>query len=127
VIEQGIHSILAENSALAALIGTRIYPGVLPPNPTLPCLSYTVISAPPSTALDGSSGFSTRVQFDCWAARYGDVKAVQQALHDVFDAYAGTLPDGTNVQGAFRAIEMDAFLDVARTYRAMTEYRFIYS
>ena len=81
MIEQGIVALLKATPAIAALIGTRVYPVMVPPDATYPCLSYTTMSKPPDVNMDRSANETKRFQFDCWSSSYGSVKALQSALH----------------------------------------------
>lgn len=66
-VETDFYSAVTGDATLAALVGTRVYPAILPDNATLPAMVYSVISQVPI----GSGGCeSTRVQVDCYAAKY---------------------------------------------------------
>lgn len=77
-VETDFYSAVTGDATLAALVGTRVYPAILPDNATLPALVYSVISQVPI----GSGGCeSTRVQVDCYAATYlTGVKALRDGL-----------------------------------------------
>lgn len=77
-VETDFYSAVTGDATLTALLGTRVYPAILPDNATLPALVYSVISQVPI----GSGGCeSTRVQVDCYAATYlTGVKAVRDGL-----------------------------------------------
>ena len=55
-IEEGIYYKLANTAAVSAIVGTRIYPLTLPQTPTLPALTYQLITPMSIIAHDGKSG-----------------------------------------------------------------------
>lgn len=77
-VETDFYSAVTGDATMTALVGTRVYPAILPDNATLPALVYSVISQAPI----GSGGCeSTRVQVDCYAATYlTGVKALRDGL-----------------------------------------------
>lgn len=91
-IEAAVYSILTADSTLSALVGTRIYPNVVPQDVTLPAVAYQRIST--SRVYSHSPGVSQlarpRFQFTSVARSYSDVKAVANALRGALDAYGGT-------------------------------------
>ena len=75
LIEERLRDHLAADSGLSGTIGTRIFPLLMPQEPTLPALVYTRISGPRDNTHDGPSGLvSTRIQISCWATSYKTAK-----------------------------------------------------
>src|SRR5487761_2364819 len=109
MIEAGIESLLLTAPEITSIIGTALYAVLVPPDATYPCLSYSTITRPPQVNLDKSALESKRVQIDCWAKSYPEVKVLQVTLHAALDGYQGTLPDGTIVNTCDRDIEADYF------------------
>ena len=127
MIEQGLTTLLSNNPQLQTLIGTCLYPVLVPEQTTYPCLSYQAVSASSDYALEGSSERWKRLQFDAWGQAYADCKNVMAALDAALDGLTGALPDGTVVLGAFRGgVELDLSEPYSRTFRTMVEYTFHY-
>lgn len=126
MIEAGLTALLSENAPLQALIGSCLYPVMLPENTAYPCVSYQGVSASSEYSLSGTSERWKRLQFDVWGQTYSSVKAVVSALDDVLDGFSGPLSDGTVIVGAFRGVELDLSEPYSRTYRTMVEYTFHY-
>lgn len=124
MIEIGVVSLLEANSALTALIGTRLYPVLLPEVATYPCVTYNVVSSTNDYTFETKEISRKRIDFNCFGETYIDCKAVKQALRNVVDGYVGTLTDGTRVLGTFSGTELDFFEDHARVYRVLAEYIF---
>lgn len=71
-------------------VATRLYPNILPQNPTLPAIVYQRIATTRVNSLSGPSGLATpRFQFTCWATTYGGAKVVAEALRAALDGYTG--------------------------------------
>jgi len=76
-IESRIRQRLADYPALNALIGTRIYPQVLPVGTEVPAVAYEMTSGGPVNAGSGPTGTTHReFQLTICGARYEDVKSV---------------------------------------------------
>lgn len=66
---------------VAGLVGARITPGRRDQGGALPAVVLHRISGLPDYHLTAASGLeASRVQLDCWAATYGEAKAVAQAI-----------------------------------------------
>lgn len=126
MIEQGLYNLLAGNTGLTALVGTRIYPVVVPEPTVYPCLSYQVVTASSSYTFDRKSHDAKRIQFDAWATSYSDCKTILHALKLALDTYSGTLSDGTRVLAAFSLQEIDQFESDGRIFRSLAEYTLEY-
>ncbi len=130
MIEAGIVALLAADSGIAALVGTRIYPVLVPETTAYPCLSYQVVSSVQQYTVDRRELGQKRIQFDCWANTYADAENLKQALRNALDVYSGTLTDGTRVLGTFREVEIDFFEANSGVsgnpgvYRRLCEYSF---
>lgn len=128
MIESGLVSLLRVTPAITALIGTDhskdVYAVLVPPTATYPCLSYHSTSKPPEVSLDNSGQESTRIQIDCWAKSYAEVKALQVALHALLDGFKGRLPDGTLVDLSTRDVEGDYYESDNEIFRCLSEYIF---
>jgi hypothetical protein len=127
MVEEGITSLLLADATLSGLIGTRIYPVLVPSDPVYPLLTYQVVTSKREYTLSNAVTKQKCIQFDCWGSTYSDSKQVQQALENVLSGYNGTLSDGTKVLGTFLDAEHDDFQSDARDYRAISEYVIKYS
>lgn len=89
-MEADLHSYLLANSGVASEIGTRLYPEILPQNPTLPAIVYTSISEQEEELMDATSaGFMGRlVQFTAWARTAIDAEQAIQSIKDALRTLA---------------------------------------
>ena len=68
-VETELRGALTGNGAVAALVGTRVYPVVLPQNPTLPAIVYQELRTGTVVASDGDTGLREgRWQLSLWGA-----------------------------------------------------------
>jgi len=80
-IETDIINRLSTFPGLIALLGTRVYPLILPQTPTLPAITYQKISGVREQAHSGDSSLQhPRYQFSCWALTYGAAWAVAEQV-----------------------------------------------
>ena len=87
-IETAIVYILGEDVGVSAIVGTKIYPMVVPQNAVMPAITYQKISGQWQIQMDGPHNMSEeRFQINCWASTYGGAKALCEAVRDVLNGY----------------------------------------
>lgn len=89
--EEGLFDYLSNHAGLSALVGSRIYPSVLPQDPTLPAVTYFRVSTPRERAFKRSLLPQGMFQLDCWATTYPDAKDVAEQVRLALDMYRGTM------------------------------------
>jgi hypothetical protein len=73
--------------AVAAIVGTRIYPDHLPQKATLPAAVYHVVSGSDEVDLAGMSGVAhSRIQIDSYAATRTAANALSTTIRDAMAA-----------------------------------------
>lgn len=89
-----LRTYLVGYTALAALIGGRVYPLRLPQGPTLPALRYQIVSRRPLHIKTGVNLplVAVRLQFDVVAATYASADRVATVLKTALYAYTNTGP-----------------------------------
>jgi len=108
-IEEAVYARTVGDAGVAALIGTRCYPLVVPQDATMPAIMYQRISGSPERSHSGFSGLSeTRFQFTCEADTYASAKAVAQALRRCWESFAGAV-GSIAIGGAFVENETDGY------------------
>lgn len=63
-------------AGVTTLISDRLYPIMLPQEPTLPAATYLIVDDPQTYSHSGTSWRQARVQFDCYASTYLTAHAV---------------------------------------------------
>lgn len=92
MLSEGIRTYLVSYSQLAALIGARFYPMVLPQTPTLPAMVWARISGPREYSHSGDSQLAfSRYQFTSWSADLAEARQVAQALISAMSGYSGPM------------------------------------
>ena len=81
-VEIAVYDALTGDAGVAALVSTRVYPQVLPPDVTLPAIVYRNIDSVPF----GSLCQVSRVQIDVYGASYSSVKGVRDAVRACADS-----------------------------------------
>lgn len=79
--------------ALSALIGTRIYPQILPQNGTLPALVYQLISRTPASMRNANDNLvQTRWQWSINARTYAGCVAISTQLKATMQNFSNSDP-----------------------------------
>jgi hypothetical protein len=99
-IGYAIYNILTNNSDVAALVGTRIYPNVAKQGSTFPFIVYQTTNVSPNDTKDGVSTVDEN-SFDvlCFADSYSAAVDLAQKARIALDRKTGTYPtSGVQVQ-----------------------------
>lgn len=95
-IETGIYAVLTGDAGVSALVGTRIYPLVVPQDASLPAIAYQRVSGGPTYTQDGDANLTpARFQFTCLGSSYSQAKAVATAVRAAISGASGTWDDVT--------------------------------
>ena len=114
-LEPRIVSALTGYTAVAALVGTRVYPLVLPQKAALPAVSYLRVDGVQDSNLSGNSGLeAVRVQVDCWAQTYAQAKTLDGAVADAMAAGFGS--------ECVWLSDRDQYEDGAKVFRVILEF-----
>lgn len=90
--ELAVYTILKANSAVAALVGTRVYALKAPQPATAPYITYQRISGERTRDTRGPTGRArARIQVDCYATGYAGANALANAVRKSLDGYRGTV------------------------------------
>lgn len=119
---KAIYSILSSDSAVNAIVGTRIYPQIAAQGASFPFVVYVMQGTTPS---DTKSGVSTldEVRYDIVAAAetYAEVSDLTNKIRTALDRYTGTVAGV--VIDSIQFIDLDADNDPAtETYVTSSEY-----
>ena len=85
-LETGLRAALLADGTVSGLVGTRVYPEVMPHDVTYPAISYQRVSTVRTQFLTGVDDFTqVRLQVDCWASSYADAKSLANAVKSAID------------------------------------------
>lgn len=90
-LEEALVSALEGHAGLSALIGSRIYPLMIPQGAALPAVTYQRVSGERIHAMVDDPGLaSPRIQVDAWGSTYASAKAVAAQVIDCLQRWSGT-------------------------------------
>lgn len=113
MIEQSIYTALTTGSPLPTSANTRVFPVLIPKESNAyPAISYQRVTSTPVVSLQGSSGLdNVRVQIDCWARTYKEVKALAAEVRLVMQSI-----------GALPATDVDDYEPETKLYRVIMDF-----
>jgi hypothetical protein len=120
MIDEAVRSILINNSTVYGLIGTRIYPLVLPLSCSFPAISYSKPSDPYTRIAR-----SPRFQIDMWSKDFTEVQNVKNAVETALDGYSGII-SGINIEKIIPLDSHDFTLDDTQLNRVSYDFKVIY-
>lgn len=129
MIHKALYAHLSASAGISALVGTRIYPGMLPQSPTKPALVYTLVAQAPDYTLDSRESYNPLIQIDCFADTNVAAQGVADAVDAVLSGFTGTFGGGGNtvtVIECLRVGRQDIYEDETFEFRVVLEYRFRY-
>lgn len=111
-LRQAVYSQLSGVAGVSALVASRIYPKVLPQQPTMPALVYQVIDNDRANVHRGqTTGARARVQVTCWGNTEASVSAVKDQVRLAMIAATGSIAsvtiDGVSCEGEVEGFEPD--------------------
>ena len=119
---KAIYSILTGDSAVSALVGSRVYPQIAAQGAAFPFVVYLVNDLTPS---DTKSGVSTldevRYEVLAIAETYAEAADLNEKIRTALDRYTGTVSGVVIDSIQFTELEVD-FDDNSETYIANSEY-----
>lgn len=87
-IETEIVSKLKSDTGVSALVGTRVYPVVLPTD-TAPAITYRRLSGTPEINLDGTiSVTSVQLEISAWGSTYEAARSLADAVFAALDGWS---------------------------------------
>lgn len=86
-LEADLYTVLSGAAGVTALVSTRIYPVLLPPDVTYPAVTYQYITGDYNAALSGDTALErARVQIDAWSEVASNPAAIQDAIRTALGA-----------------------------------------
>lgn len=122
MIEQALYTILSGHAGLTALVGSRIYPLILPQSPLLPAVIYQRVDAAREGTHDGPSGLAHPLfQLSCWALDFDQARAVVAQVRLALDGYTGTV-GGVEIEAIQSGHEDDQYEQDTKIYHSSIDF-----
>jgi hypothetical protein len=134
LLEAALRTLLGDDNGVSNIVGSRIFPGVLPQTVQYPAMAYRLVSREHERRLEprGSSGLArSRFRFFSTAkgaTAYADAKRLDEALRLCLDGYHGVVSDDQSpastlrIHGAFAQTTFDQYDDKTQTHQVLTDY-----
>lgn len=126
-IEQALYDHLRLDAAVAALVGTRIYPDLAPQEPEPPLLVYQRISTPRDYSQSGETGLvNPRFQITCVAKTTTQLRNLADAVRFRLNGFKGTMSSGPGVSvgAVFLDNEVESYQSDILNYVMRQDYIF---
>lgn len=122
-VAEALYARLTSFGGLSALVGSRIYPNIIPQNSTYPCIIYGRVAAEHFHCMEGSSGLVAETyQIDIFATSKSSAEAIAEQVRLALQGYRGTSA-GVAVNGVLLTDTRDDYSDVARLFNVSHDFK----
>lgn len=125
-LEAALQGHLAAFPSITAVIGSRVYPLLLPQNVVYPAISYQRITGQTIQSNDGDSklGYS-RIQITAWAATYAESRELAAEIRTALIGFKG-LMGAVWITGVTHEIDVDLYDNDTKTFYTACDYTIWY-
>jgi len=120
MIEKGLLTYL---KATLTPTASNTYAQLLPQSATFPAITFSKVSGPREYSHSGQTYAEPRMQIDCWAKGYLEVKELAEDVRAALSGYTGTF-DGKKVMSCFLLNETDFYDMETQLHRVVVDFRF---
>jgi hypothetical protein len=126
-IGAALRALILDSSAVAAIAGTRVFPGVIPQRSTFPAVAYSQITAQRTSVMGSDTGTVRATwQVDCYAITYADARRLASEVRKSLERKAGSFGSSViaarTIQAIFVEADTDLFEDETQLHRVSTDY-----
>ncbi|MEK5038909.1 tail completion protein gp17 [Sporosarcina sp. FSL K6-3457] len=107
---------------LKELLDTRVHPGWIPENATMPSVAYLEISGARHHNIDVAF---PRYQFSVFSTRYTEAKEIEKEIRYAFQRFKGNMGSTRIIQGVYEN-SVDQYEDRTKLYHIAIDFKFIY-
>jgi hypothetical protein len=135
VIADGLYAVLANASAVTAIVGTPatrtetmkttgIFKVQMPEAAAMPAVVFSQIAGESLMTMDGPDALRfVRYQFNCYGSTPGDAAKLQRAVRRTLENFTGTMVDGSQVDDMECVLEMETFEDAPFIFNASVDMK----
>jgi len=127
--ESVIYQLITADAAVAALVGSKVYPGRLPQNTVMPAVAYELIGSReilPIGAQVGGVLLKSRVQVSVLAKTYAEVKTIHEAIRKALLFQHGQIAGVSVISLTREFIGPDARDDALGLYTQGVDYLLVH-
>lgn len=120
-----VYTLLINNTAVAALVGTRVFPaGIIPQDVTdRPAIAYQTVGGTPLNLLGGGArGDNERVMIDCWDYTLAGAQALAAAVRAALDDLSALQAAGVACE--CKSFNGNDFEPQTKTFRESNDFSF---
>lgn len=117
-LDEFIFAALTGDATVAGLVVARVYPQKLPQSPTLPALTYGIVSRVPTEA--NTELFDCRIQLDCWASSYAGASVLATATLNALRYYRKS-DAGNTLLSIYDSNYLDDYDDEREIWRVIVD------
>lgn len=89
--EATIRTLVLSDATILAAVVDRMYTDMLPPEATIPAITYSVVHAAPHVDTHADLYMMTRIQFDIYSSTKSGCATLYSALVNLLHMYTGTV------------------------------------
>lgn len=115
---------LLANATISGIIGTGLYPVILPQGKTPPCILYRKMAGGTDYSQGGICEKTATYQFQAIAEHYHQVLALQEAIREVLELETFTCTEGEMDQCHHAGFEEEGYFDDIKVYYITENYSF---
>ncbi|WP_284037460.1 DUF3168 domain-containing protein [Neobacillus sp. 114] len=122
MLEIDIRNYLLSHESLKEKIGSRLYPGWIPENATMPSVAFLEVSGVRHHDIDVAY---PRYQFSVFSPRYLEAKEVTAEIRNILQRFKGKMGDSNIIQVAFQN-EYETYEQNTKLYHIAMDFKFIF-
>lgn len=122
MLETDLRTYLLTLDSLKDYIGTRIYPGWIPKNATMPSVAFLGVSRPSHHDIEVAY---PRIQFSIFSARYIEAKEITSELRGILQRFKGRMGE-TNIIQIVYENEYENYESDTGLYHIAIDFKIIY-
>lgn len=125
MIEEALTSVLKNNAGIAA-VTTRVYPGNVPQDASLPLIFYVKVSGSPDHSVKGPTDLAqARFQIEAWAYTYLAAKQLAALIETALDGKKATV-GSDYIRSVVKESERDMYEPELSCHRVSCDYSIWY-
>lgn len=109
---------LTADATVGGLVVARVYPQKMPQSPTLPAITYSIVSRVPTDA--NTELVECRIQLDCWASTYASSSALAVATLQALRFYRAS-DGGNTLLSIYDSNYIDGYEDEREIWRTIID------